>query len=333
MPRSSLISTNCSHIEGTKLIGEPIRAETVDLENSEHILENQGNKTADSTEFGRICRALYLRSKPYKNQKAFLDGLFKSIGGTYFLEKKYAEKIVSGREPLSYEIKDSIPNPIDKMGFISFARDCFQKRTQNGKPIDAECTRAARELGIASEITIEPEPFLAALADYTNAAIHDPDNCSILRAAYFRHHEGEDVGSDPRPFSPRYQRDNVAVMQPPAQQHYRAAFRETFSHEWVLQNNGNQPWHGRILVCTNPKDYGVRPVQSTTIDIPTTQPSLRDFVHLTMEFETRGREGKAISTWEMHDAEGNNCFPNIRSIFNVQVEVTNPDAPSREAGR
>lgn len=63
------------------------------------------------------------------------------------------------------------------------------------------------------------------------------------------------------------------------------------------------------------------------------QKAFLDGLFKTMEFETRGKEGKALSTWEMHDAEGNNCFPNMRSIFNVQVEVTNPDAPSREVGR
>lgn len=58
---------------------------------------------------------------------------------------------------------------------MTFARNCSQKQVANGNSIHVEFIRPAGELGLASEITIETVPFLAAQADSMDGTIHAPE--------------------------------------------------------------------------------------------------------------------------------------------------------------
>lgn len=295
---------------------------------------DNGDNFGDSRErkgarmsFHDFCHALYVRRAPLGSQTKFIHALFTSAGSAYLPDVAYCKKLFSGKNPLSQDIRDSFADPIPRDGIETFLRDYLTKTGSGSQPLQARCTTVAHSAGTPATLTIDPDAFVPALGDWFQAIIKNPTDCDILATAYQRRLEGED-NADLASFTPLYAGDRVIVSKPPSQQTYSVPFWGGFSHEWVLQNTGTLTWSGRSLHCVNPTDNGVRP---NTDEIPVRDTAPQGFAKVACNFETRGREGKATSQWQMVDTQGGNCFPNHSTTFDVTLDVINPNAPGSEA--
>lgn len=277
--------------------------------------------------FSDFCRALYVRRAPLGSQTKFIHALFKSGGGTYLPDEAYAKKLFSGRNLLSHDILSSFPEAISREPLEAFLRSYITNTAGNTSQLSIRCSAIAANSGLPTTLYIDPEVFVPALADWFIAIIKNPEDCNILSTAYQRRLEGEN-DPDFESFSPLYAGDKVMVTRPPSQQTYTAPFWGSFSHEWAIQNTGTLTWSNRSLQCLNLDDNGVR-TETVKLAVPDIPP--REFAEVLCNFETRGREGQAISLWQMIDDQGNNCFPNHSTIFSVPVTVVNPNAPRNEA--
>ena len=64
----------------------------------------------------------------------------------------------------------------------------------------------------------------------------------------------------------------------------------------------------------------VRPrAEANSIGIPDTPPGKG--IKITTSIDARGFEGKFECMWEMQDSDGNDCFPNNKRMFCVQIET------------
>ena len=123
------------------------------------------------------------------------------------------------------------------------------------------------------------------------------------------------VDSDKK-FKPLYQGDSIAVYG--GEQGYQKQTNESFRHTWELRNTGLVTWEHRKLVFI--KTYKVGPLaEETEIEIPKVVPGTNKKIAVVMQ--TRGKEGRFDCHFEMHDADGRNCFPNHKSIFDIKVKV------------
>lgn len=194
--------------------------------------------------------------------------------------------------------------------------------------LDDRCQEVSKKVGLPSTLTIEPEAFIWALTDWFDAIIHDPNHCDVLEHCYRLRLEGqepEEINPAPQPL---YQGDRVDVTEPPALQKHKPEFWAEFTHTWTMRNIGSINWTGRTLVCTNPTDPRIRPVDTTQIAIPDSSPATGKFIKISCTFRAQGYEGAASSHWEMHNTDGENCFPRESTTFNVDATVINPDLHS-----
>lgn len=284
-----------------------------------------GNSVATS-QLSTFCKAVYVKKQPLASQPKFLNALCTGAGAEWSYGDDYGRKLSNGTKHLTQDARDTFPATIDSPEVTTFLWKYLTDTTVAPKVLATRCSVVAANAGLSTTLNIDPDAFIPALADWFIAIIKNPEDCDILAAAYQRRLGG---GSDPTPssFTPLYAGDKVIVSKPPSQQDYSKPFWSEFSHEWVLQNLGTINWTGRSLVCTNPKDNGVRP-DSTRIPVPDTPPS--EFARVNCDFETRGREGKATSQWTLTDDNDQNCFPNHGTSLEVVVNVVNTGAPKLE---
>lgn len=279
-----------------------------------------------TSQLSTFCTAVYVKQQPLSSQPKFLKALFESAGANFAYGDDYGRKLFNGTKDLTQDVCDTFPATIDAAKVEEFLRKYLTDTTGKKSDLTSRCTKIAADAGLPKTLTINPDTFIPALGDWFRAIIKNPVDCDILTTAYQRRLEGEtkpDLGT----FTPLYAGDEVIVSQLPSQQSYTAPFWGGFSHEWTFQNKGTLAWSGRLLRCGNPTDNGVRP-GADVISVPDTAP--QGFAKVTCEFEVHGHEGKATSQWRMIDAQGNECFPNHSTSFNVVVDVVNPDAPRSE---
>ncbi|KDS93892.1 NBR1-Ig-like domain-containing protein [Dermabacter hominis] len=275
-----------------------------------------------------FCRAVYKRKSPITNQAKFIQAVFQHAGSAERLDDEYARKIFTGAKPISEPQYESFPTQVSKKSLHDFLLTHLTPLPSTRVTLDDRCQEVSKKVGLPSTLTIEPEAFIWALTDWFDAIIHDPNHCDVLEHCYRLRLEGqepEEINPAPQPL---YQGDRVDVTEPPALQKHKPEFWAEFTHTWTMRNIGSINWTGRTLVCTNPTDPRIRPVDTTQIAIPDSSPATGKFIKISCTFRAQGYEGAASSHWEMHNTDGENCFPRESTTFNVDATVINPDLHS-----
>lgn len=277
-----------------------------------------------------FCTAIYKRKPPVTSQSKFIQAVFEAAGSGELICDEYARKMFSGAKPISEPQYDSFPAPTNHEGLLEFLKQHVTPARGSRSTTLERCREIANRAGVSRTLGIEPDAFLLALTDWFEAIIHDPEHCDILETAYrLRLNGAEPEPRQQRP-APLHPGDRADVMRPPALQNNTPGFWAEFTHEWVIKNVGNVPWRGRKLVCVNPKDLYIRPNGVTEVEVPDCEPSRTAFVKTHCQFSARGQEGPGTSIWQMHDTNGENCFPGAATMFNVAAAITNQYAqPTR----
>lgn len=272
-----------------------------------------------------FCRAIYKPKAPIKSQSKFVRAVFEAAGSAAVYSTSYWTALFRGDQELSDPLRDSMPEQINKQSLLSFLSEHLTPSTSTRHTLGDRCQEVGKDTGLPSTLTIEPEAFIWALTDWFDAIIHDPDHCDVLEHCYrlrLEDQEPEEINPAPQPL---YQGDRVDVTEPPALQKHKPGFWTEFTHTWTLRNVGSINWTNRTLICTNPTDPRLRPVGTTQISIPDSPPATAKFIKISCTFRAQGYEGAASSHWEMHNADGENCFPQEGTTFNVDATVINPD--------
>lgn len=279
-----------------------------------------------------FCTAVYKRNGKVTSQTKFLQALFSACGTSYQVSDDYGPKLFKREAPLDPDIRSMFPKPIDREALRNFLQDHITPEPGQRKDVHDRIREIAEKTGLGGRGQIDQGEFFWALTDWLNSIIHTPENTERLLDHYLRRvNEGvPDDGAIYQP--PTHPGDKVDVLYPPTQQDYRPAFWGKFEHRWVMKNLGHEPWVGRTLVCTNPNDNGIRP-PAAVIPVPNSAPSERNLIEIRAQFTARGREGDAISEWQMHDESGMNCFPGSSNQFNVEATVVNPNVSSNGGRR
>ena len=275
-----------------------------------------------------FCRAIYKPKAPIKSQGKFVRAVFEAAGSAAVYSTSYWTALFRGDQELSDPLRDSVPDQINKQSLLGFLSEHLMPPTSTRHTLGDRCQEVGKDAGLPSTLAIEPEAFIWALTDWFDAIIHDPDHCDVLERCYRLRLEGlepEEINPAPQPL---YQGARVDVTEPPALQKHRPGFWDKFTHTWTMRNVGSIDWTGRTLVCTNPTDPQLRPVDAITIDIPDSPPATGKFIKISCTFRAQGYEGAASSHWEMRNQEGENCFPRESTTFNVDATVINPDLHS-----
>ena len=115
----------------------------------------------------------------------------------------------------------------------------------------------------------------------------------------------------------RYPGDKIKVSFG-REKRYRVNCYDAFQHTWTIDNAGTVEWRGRRLFLTNSADIKLK-VESIYLDVPTLRPG--EQIKIATGIEARGKEDTAEYKWIMIDKDGNNCFPEDRSLYiTVTVE-------------
>lgn len=279
-----------------------------------------------------FCTAVYKRNGKVTSQTKFVQALFSASGSSYQVSDDYGPKLFKREAPLDPDIRSMFPKPIDREALRDFLQAHITPGPGQRKDVQDRIREIAEKTGLGGRGQIDQTAFFWALTDWLNAIIHSPENTERLLDHYLRRIDGGALDDQTIYQSPTHPDDKVDVVHPPTQQNYRPAFWAGFEHRWVIRNLGHEPWVGRTLVCTNPKDNGIRPAEAVIL-VPESAPSKTNLIQITAEFTARGREGKAISEWQMRDESGMNCFPGPSNQFNVEATVVNPNNSSNGGRR
>ena len=263
--------------------------------------------------FRVFCRVFYNQTKGslYKNRQSFVKELLTATGAkTEGLSDAAAQKYFQGSP-----VKWPVPNPIDQAGTTKFLRKCLENGRKGDTPAaslatilseygchnDVDLETALRAFVVYLNITLNSAEPPETFAHYYSFCIENPN--LELRKVLSPHYKGDHVEN----FSERYDRKTFGLY-------------ETFTHEWVLINNGEVTWANRRLVCVNPDDIRIRPLVRE-ISIPRSNPSRTNTVRIRVELAIQHFEGAAHSLWRMVDADDQDCFPNEPEQFDITISA------------
>ena len=254
----------------------------------------------------------------HKNQGMFVITFLNAAGSKYFSVPKNkqhqtneyleTERRYAINRPLSPEIKESFPDPINLEGLTAFIND----------KVDTNQIQACMaSFGIPDDAEVRQTEFARALAvQFSQFVRSDEDDVeNNVWEIYQTLLRGEIITADDIR-GPRYAGDDAFVEL--NGRSIQANCYETIHHEWQIQNSGRVPWHDRKLVLMNGKEIRPRPVDEV-VPLPDTAPG--DHIKIATDIEARGIEGNFECKWEMQDADGQNCFPNKRWDFNTTILV------------
>lgn len=106
-----------------------------------------------------------------------------------------------------------------------------------------------------------------------------------------------------------------------------------FRKAWILQNTGEQPWHGRRLVCqdghlrlctADGRLLRLNPTltpEADAVAIPTTRPG--EAATVEMDFTAPALPATVLSYWKMAYPDGTLCFPESRGVW-AKVTAVEP---------
>lgn len=258
------------------------------------------------SDFCNIAKSEYFG---YASQAQYMQGLMKAARILRDYSNDYLKSLYNGNKPFSASFKKHLSKPVE-LGPLTAFFQTHLKDKYVGALIDAA--------GVPSSIERKKEYIAAALAEQIKAFIESKtaDTQLILVDAYNRQRV---AGIQSRYQIPevRYAGDNVWVE--PGHDRHEAGCYETIQHEWIIHNYGRALWTRRSLVLVNQSE--IRPKFSLrSLDIPDVVPG--GTIRLAVDIQTNGFEGKYCCKWEMQDAEGNNCFPNCKYVFDVTIEIS-----------
>lgn len=253
-----------------------------------------------------------------KNQGVYIIRFFNAAGSSYFslpanrqnwtnayLEKErhYAKDRV-----LPGEIKASFPNPIDLDGLTRFISDNLEVN---------KLVSCMSEFGIPSGTETDKDTFSKSLAiqfgRFVTSAEDDIGN--DVWQIYQSLMNGDEINSEDIKGA-RYSGDAAGVFS--ENKRITANCYERLRYIWTIQNRGKQEWHGRKLVLVNVDE--IQPeITPMVISIPDTKPN--EIIKIAADINAEGFEGNFNCKWEMQDADGENCFPNYRNDFNIEICV------------
>ena len=266
-----------------------------------------------------FLRKLYGFLDHRKNQGVYVVKMFNAAGSNYFHlsenrlrqtnEYLETERRYSIDRAISPEIKKTFPNPINIDGLTEYIEEHLR----------ADKIKACMEtFGIPSGATVDKSKLARSLAIQFSCFIttvgDDVDNA--VWEIYQTLLAGQPI-SRKDISGPRYSGDDFIVEY--GNKRHEADCYENVHHEWRLKNCGSHSWHGRKLVLLNQNEICPRP-HDAVIQVPDTEPG--EFIKITTNIDARGFEGNFECKWEMQDADGENCFPNKRWEFNVEIKVT-----------
>lgn len=272
--------------------------------------------TIKSNEF---LKNLYRYLDNQRNQGTYVIQFFNAAGSRYFeMPLSYAKRTNGALEaerqyvknrPLTAEIKNSFPNPINLDGLAAFI--------DRNLPIN-KLAACMAEFGIPSGAEQDKAKFAHALAAQFGLFVTTPGD-DVDNAVWERYQTllvGQPISTDDIS-GPRYAGDDVLVEF--GDRRHEADCYEIIHHEWKLQNRGTCEWHDRKLVLVNQTEIHPRPLK-TVIPVRDIRPG--EFTKIATDIDARGFEGNFDCKWEMQDADGENCFPNKRWDFNIRIQVT-----------
>lgn len=270
--------------------------------------------------FNDFCVPLYSKTR-HKSQGALVITMLNQAGSTFWKasskgDREYAAKAFRNGE-LSQPLKESFNNGFRTREVATWLRaelDIAQQEDRLGHLLLA--------YGFPVDTEIETATLAKALTAQLNEILFNPYNDAPVITAAYEHF----TAKPNEPFTGIAQAlikgDRVLVSLPPALQKYRLPFYNEIEHTWTIQNTGKISWQGRELHCTDPERSPLRPKKRI---LSLGHLDKNKFAKLSTMIQARGEEGSFTSHWIMVDANGQNCFPNEKTTFNVVIEVTNPN--------
>lgn len=259
--------------------------------------------------FSDFCKVVKAEYFGYASQGQYMQGLVKAARILRDYSDDHLKSIYNGNKPFSTNFKKQLTKPVDVGPLTSFFK---------GKLKNDYVELLADALGIPSSLERNKDYLAAALAEQIKAFIESKeDDVSLIVSDSYERQRVSAIQSGYQIPQLRYTGDNVWVED--GSRRHETGCYETIHHEWVIHNSGKVVWTKRKLVLMNQKE--VRPKFSMTeIDIPDVLPG--GITKIAVDIAANGFEGKFECKWEMQDADGENCFPNSRYIFDVDIIVS-----------
>lgn len=259
----------------------------------------------------------YLYYPSRKNAGIFITKLF-IAGGSHYFSLPYgivkAEKVETQRKIFngSFEFTPDLKlsfRHVDIDGLTAF----FKKAIPNDR-----IRELMRDFSVPDDIAEDADLFCKALAYQFEAFVRSTTQEAedIVLTKYqllLKYGDDQAEGS----MAVRYPGDKMKVTFG-REKRYRVNCYDAFQHTWTIANTGTVEWRERRLFLTNSADIKLK-VESTYLDVPTLRPG--EEIKIATGIEARGKEDTAEYQWIMIDKDGNNCFPEDRSLFiTVTVE-------------
>lgn len=270
----------------------------------------------ERTPFGALCQALYQRNRPYKSQPKFTLTFIEAAGASSAgISDDLATKFFRGERSLTV----AFPDRFVRDRLIEFLRSCVEFPRTTDEERTNRCAAIARALESPIEQAIDRERFYRALAAYTDDVVH-PDRKLAPFADYYTNDFQFTDNPDQPDLTPLHAGDHVTNFSDGRTDPLKLRTYECTSYVFMLMNDGNVDWNGRVLQCTNPDDDWLRPEQ-TDVAVPFTAPSRFRRIEIPLTLRAQHMEGETCSCWVMLDEHGNNCFPNNPDLFNIKATI------------
>ena len=217
-------------------------------------------------------------------------------------------KIYNGSFEFTPDLKLTFRN-VDIEGLTAF----FKKAVP-----DDRIRELMRDFGIPDDIAEDAGLFCKALAYQFEAFVRSTTQAAedVVLTKYqllLKYGDDQTEGAT----AARYPGDRMKVSFG-REKRYRVNCYDAFQHTWTIDNAGTVEWRGRRLFLTNSADIKLK-IESIYLDVPTLRPG--EQIKIATGIEARGKEDTAEYKWIMIDKDGNNCFPEDRSLYiTVTVE-------------
>jgi len=266
--------------------------------------------------FSQYCKGLHPKKlSGITSQGKLIGALFNAAGSNFFVPNpaydtdSYQRKLYSGAKPLTQEMKDSFPKPLDTAGVTSF----FDTRIGDG---------SLPQIMAAFNIPLnEPQNkalFITALCTQLQKIVADSsDDVNDIVASEYKRLLLENNTYSENLF-PHYPGDDMLVCGENSESLYNVHCYEKFEHTWTIKNTGTVAWTDRVLVCVNQENTRVEALNSP---VTISKVGSDNEISLVVQIDARGFEGVYESVWEIRDRDGNNCFPN-KVELTLTVAVT-----------
>jgi len=245
-----------------------------------------------------------------------IGALFNAAGSKFFVPNpaydtdSYQRKLFSGKKPLTQEMKDSFPKPIDIAGLTAF----FDTRIG-----DTSLPLIMAGFAIPSDEAQDKALFISVLcSQFQRIIAESTDEADDVVASEYKRSLRELSIENTNQF-PYYPGDDMLLIKETVESLHNVHCYDLFEHTWTIKNTGKVTWNGRFLVCTNQHETRIEAINSP-ITISTAAPG--DEVCLTAKMDARGFEGNFESIWQMQDDEERICFPDKNKSLKLTVAVT-----------